>query len=209
MRLAPDAALPVVQWKAMDFSMDALTGLLVGLGLAAACGFRVFVPLLIMSIASYTGYLDLRAGFDWMGTVPALLAFATATILEIGAYYIPWVDNILDTLAAPAAIVAGVVVTASTLTEVDPFVAWTLAAIGGGSTAGVVQITTTAIRHASTLTTGGLANPLVSTVEAAGSFFLATLAVVVPVIAIGFVLALFIYAGRKILAWRRPASARP
>jgi hypothetical protein len=190
----------------MVLSMDTLTGLLVGLGLAAACGFRVFVPLLIMSIASHTGYLDLREGFAWIGTTPALLAFATATILEIGAYYIPWVDNLLDTLAAPAAVVAGVVVTASTLTEVNPFVAWTLAAIGGGTAAGAVQITTTAIRHASTLTTGGLANPLVSTLEAVGSFLLATLAVIVPVIAIGLMLALFFYAGRKILAWRRPAS---
>ena len=189
--------------------MDTLTGLLVGLGLSAACGFRVFVPLLIMSLASYTGYLDLRSGFAWIGTLPALLAFATATILEIGAYYIPWVDNLLDTLAAPAAVVAVIVVTVSTLTEVDPFIAWTLAAIVGGSTAGVVQLSTTAIRHASTLTTGGLANPLVSTVEAAGSFVLATLAVIVPLVAIGFTLVLFIYAGRKILAWRRPASARP
>jgi hypothetical protein len=193
----------------MDFSMDTLTGLLVGLGLAAACGFRIFVPLLIMSIASYTGYLDLRAGFAWIGTIPALVAFATATILEIGAYYIPWVDNLLDTLAAPAAVVAGVVVTVSTLTDVDPFIAWTVAVIGGGSTAGVVQLATTAIRHASTLTTGGLANPLFSTLEATVAFFLATLAVVVPVVAIGLTLVLFVYAGRKILAWRRPASARP
>ena len=191
----------------MDFSMETLTSLLVGLGLAAACGFRVFVPLLVMSIASHAGYLELDAGFAWIGSIPALLTFATATILEIGAYYIPWVDNVLDTLAAPAAIVAGTIAVASTLTDVDPFLSWTLAAIGGGGVAGAVQITTTAIRHASTLTTGGLANPLVSTAEAAGSFFLATLAVVVPVIAVSLMLLLFIFAARKFLAWRRPASA--
>lgn len=191
----------------MDFSMETLTSLFVGLGLAAACGFRVFVPLLIMSFASHAGYLELSAGFAWIGTLPVLLAFATATILEIGAYYIPWVDNVLDTLAAPAAVVAGAIAVASTLTDVDPFLSWTLAAIGGGGVAGAVQITTTAIRHASTLTTGGLANPLVSTAEAAGSFFLATLAVVVPVIAVSLMLLLFVYAARKFLAWRRPASA--
>lgn len=190
----------------MEFSSETLTGLFVGLGLAAACGFRVFVPLLILSIASYTGYLELSAGFAWMGTVPALLAFATATILEIGAYYIPWVDNALDTLAAPAAILAGAIVTVSTLGDVDPFLAWTLAAIGGGGTAGVVQLTTTAIRHASTLTTGGLANPLFSTAEAAISLVVALLAVVVPVIAVGLVIVLFVYAAKKILAWRPPVS---
>ncbi len=187
--------------------METLTSLFVGLGLAAACGFRVFVPLLILSFASHAGYLELSAGFAWIETVPALLAFATATILEIGAYYIPWVDNVLDTLAAPAAIAAGTIVVASTLTDVDPFLSWTLAAIGGGGVAAAVQITTTAIRHASTLTTGGLANPLVSTTEAAGSFFLATLAVVVPVIAVSLMLFLFVYAARKFLAWRHPASA--
>ena len=191
----------------MGFSAETLTALLVGLGLAAACGFRVFVPFLIMSIASYTGFLELRSGFAWIGTLPALLAFTTATVLEIGAYYIPWVDNLLDLLAAPAAIVAGILVTVSTLTDVDPFMAWTMAAIGGGAMAGVVQLTTTAIRHAATLTTGGLANPLFSTVEAAGSFLLATLAVVVPLLAIGLMLVLFIFVGKKILAWRRPASA--
>ena len=191
----------------MDFSMETLTSLFVGLGLAAACGFRVFVPLLIMSFASHAGYLELSAGFAWIGTIPALFAFATATILEIGAYYIPWVDNVLDTLAAPAAVLAGTIVVASALTDVDPFLSWTLAAIGGGGVAGAVQITTTAIRHASTLTTGGLANPLVSTAEAASSFFLATLAVVIPAIAVSLMLLLFVYAARKFLAWRRPASA--
>ena len=187
--------------------METLASLFVGLGLAAACGFRVFVPLLIMSMASHAGHLELSAGFDWIGTLPAMLAFAAATIFEIGAYYIPWVDNVLDTLAIPAAIVAGTIVTVSTLTDVDPFLSWTLAAIGGGGGAGIVQTTTTAIRHASTLVTGGLANPLVSTAEAFGSFFFAILAVLVPVIAICLILLLFVYAARKFLAWRRPASA--
>ena len=187
--------------------METLTSLLVGLGLAAACGFRVFLPLLIMSIASYTGYLRLETGFHWMGTLPALLAFGTATVLEIAAYHIPWVDNILDTLAVPAAMVAGTIVTVSALTGLDPFLSWTLAVIGGGGVAGVIQTTTTAIRHASTLTTGGLANPLLATVEAAGSFVLAVLAVVVPVVAFTLILLLFLFGARKILAWRRPASA--
>lgn len=191
----------------MDFSLETLTSLLMGLGLAAACGFRVFVPLFIMSLASHGGYLELSEGFAWIGTSPALLAFAVATLLEIGAYYIPWVDSVLDTLTVPAAIVAGSLVTASTLTGVDPFLSWTLAAIGGGGTAGLVQLTTTAARQASLLTTGGLANPIVSTAEATGSFLLATLAVLVPVIAVSLIFVLFIYAVRKLLAGRRPASA--
>lgn len=190
--------------------MATLTSLFVGLGLAAACGFRVFVPFLIMSIASHTGHLELSGGFEWIATTPALVAFATATVLEIAAYYIPWVDNLLDTFAVPSAIVAGTIVTASALTDVDPFLKWTLAAIGGGGVAGIIQTTTTAIRHASTLTTGGLANPLVSTAEAGGSFVLAILAILLPVIAFALIVLLFVLGGRKFLAWRatrRPASA--
>ncbi len=188
--------------------MGTLTSLFVGLGLAAACGFRVFVPFLVMSIASHTGYLELGGGFQWIATTPAIVAFATATILEIAAYYIPWVDNLLDTLAAPSAVVAGTIVTASALTDIAPFLKWTLAAIGGGGIAGIIQTATTAIRHTSTLTTGGLANPLVSTAEAGGSFAFAILAIVLPVIAFALVVLLLVLLARKLLAWlsRRPAS---
>lgn len=74
--------------------METLLGLMIGIGLSAACGFRVFVPLPGMSIAALSGYLSLSPEFEWIGTWPALIAFATATVLEIAAYYIPWVDNI-------------------------------------------------------------------------------------------------------------------
>src|SRR5947209_5055832 len=93
-----------------------LLSICLGIGLSAACGFRVFVPLLVMSIASLSGHLSLAPGFAWIGTYPALLTFAVATILEIAGYYIPWLDHALDILASPAAIVAGTVATASVVT---------------------------------------------------------------------------------------------
>ena len=97
--------------------MDTLTSILLGTGLSAACGFRVFVPMLFMSIAALSGHLSLASGFQWIGTYPALLTFATATLLEIGGYYIPWLDHFLDTLATPASILAGTVVTAAIITK--------------------------------------------------------------------------------------------
>src|SRR4051795_13267087 len=125
--------------------MDMVLSLFIGLGLAAACGFRVFVPLLIMSLASRAevGHLVLNSHFAWIGSTPALLAFSVATVLEIAGYYIPWVDNLLDTVATPAAVVAGIVVTASAMTtDVSPFLKWTLAGgAGGGTTAGFPGIT--------------------------------------------------------------------
>ena len=93
--------------------MDTLLAVSLGIGLSAACGFRVFVPLLVMSVASLSGHLTLAPGFQWIGTYPALITFSVATVAEIGGYYIPWVDHLLDTMATPAAIVAGTVITAS------------------------------------------------------------------------------------------------
>src|SRR5262245_39268580 len=152
--------------------MDLTLGLLCGIGLAAACGFRVFVPLLGTSIAAMSGQLELSPGFEWMGTLPALLTFGTATVLEIGAYYIPWLDNLLDVIATPAAAVAGAMLTAAMVTDMSPFLKWTLAVIAGGGVATAVQTGTAALRGASTLGTAGVANPIVSTIELATSILM-------------------------------------
>jgi Domain of unknown function (DUF4126) len=184
--------------------METLLSALVGLGLAAACGFRVFVPLLILSLAVRAEQLTLGGSFAWIGSTPALIAFAIATLLEIGGYYIPWVDHLLDTIAAPTAIIAGIVVTASALGgEVSPFLRWSLAVLAGGGTAAVFQGLTTAARHVSTFTTGGLANPLVSTAEAGGSALLAVLAVTLPVVA-ALTVGLLLYLGIRKVLFRRP-----
>src|SRR5512134_4130569 len=156
--------------------METLLSIGIGLGLAAACGFRVFVPLLVASIAARAGYLSLAAGFDWVGTEPALYAFATATVLEILAYYIPWLDNVLDAIATPAALIAGMLVGAAVFTDLPPLVKWSLAIIAGGAAAGMVQGATGLLRLKSTALTGGLANPVVSTLELAGSLVTAVMA---------------------------------
>ena len=106
---------------------DLILSFCIGIGLSAACGFRVFVPLLIMSLAAHSGYLTLAPGFQWIGSPVALAAFSVATILEITGYYIPWLDHLLVALATPAAVVAGTIITASIVTDMSPFLRWTLA----------------------------------------------------------------------------------
>jgi hypothetical protein len=182
----------------MELAMDHVVSLAVGIGLAAACGFRVFVPLLVMSAAAYTGHLELSTGFQWIGTLPALVAFASATVLEIAAYYVPWVDNMLDTISGPVAMVAGTVVTASALTDVDPFLKWSFAIIGGGGVAGIVSGATAVMRGASTLATGGLANPIFSTIEAVVSLAVAALAIVLPLVALGVVFFAVFFLAKKL-----------
>jgi hypothetical protein len=178
--------------------VEILLGICIAIGLSAACGFRVFVPLLVASIASIAGHVTLSPGFEWIGGYPALVAFALATCLEITAYFVPWLDNLLDTIATPAAIVAGIVVTASFVSGMSPFLRWTFAVVAGGGVAGMIQAGTVAIRAASTGTTGGLGNPVVSVIEAGSSTALSILAVLLPVVAGIVVLAVLYFAGRKI-----------
>lgn len=162
--------------------MEHALGLLIGIGLSTACGFRIFVPLLGMNIAHLSGHLELSPGFEWIGSWPALIAFATAMILEIGGYYIPWIDNLLDTAATPAAVVAATILTASQIGEMSPFLKWSLAAVAGGGVAGTVQAGTVALRAASTGTTGGLGNILVATLELIAAVCVTVLAIVVPIV---------------------------
>ena len=177
--------------------METLIGIAVGVGLSAACGFRVFVPLLVMNLASLTGHLHLASGFEWVGGTPATIIFATATIFEVLAYYIPWLDHILDAVTTPAAMIAGVVATASVVTNVSPLLKWTLAIIAGGGAAAIVQGTTSTLRLKSTALTGGIGNPLVATGEWIGAILTALLAILVPVICLVLILLLVIYVIHK------------
>jgi len=177
--------------------MDIAAGILLGIGLSASSGFRVFVPLLFTSIASSMGYLQLSPGFEWMGSWIALVAFATASAVEIIAYYIPWLDNALDTISGPLAMIAGTVLTASFLTDVSPLVQWTLGIIVGGGTAGIVKVGASAARLTSTATTGGMANAVVSTTENILSIVMSIFAFLLPIITASIVILIIVYLFRK------------
>lgn len=180
-----------------------LISILAALGLAAACGFRVFVPLFLVSLAARAGQIGLSEGFAWVGSTPALVCFGTATVLEVLAYYVPVVDNFLDGVATPAAVVAGVVVSAAVMTDIEPWLKWSLATVAGGGLAAAVQIPTVALRGLSTGTTAGLGNSVVSSGEAvaAGMFsgFAIFLPLLVPLAVLGLV----------VLAWRRLRRSEP
>jgi hypothetical protein len=175
--------------------METILGISIGVGLAAACGFRVFVPLLLLSVAAHAGHVQLASAFAWIGSEPAVIAFGVATALEILAYYVPWVDNFMDTIATPSAVVAGTVVTAAVLTDMSPFMQWSMAVIAGGGVAGVIQAGTAATRVLSTTTSGGLANPVVSTVELGFSGMLSLLSLVWPLLAVALVTGLLGFVG--------------
>lgn len=182
----------------MDIAwIDLVLSLGVGVALAAAAGFRVFMPLLILGGAARLDLVPLSSDFDWLATDVGLGAMATAVVLEVGAYYVPWVDNLLDLAAGPLAVGSGVLAVAAVTTGLTPELRWALALLAGGGAAGAVQALTSLARLKSSATTGGLANPLLATLELAGSLITSLVAVALPVLAILFVVG-FVVLIRKI-----------
>jgi hypothetical protein len=183
--------------------MESWLGIPVGLALSTAAGLRIFVPLLLTGLAGRYGYLPLAEGMSWLGSDAALLAFATATVLEIGAYYVPWLDNLLDTLATPAAVTAGVIATAAVTPDLPPLLRWTLAIVAGGGVAGMVQAGTALLRLKSSAFTAGAGNPALATGELMGSLALSVLALLIPVLAVTVAVVLLIVLGWRLAVTRR------
>lgn len=169
---------------------ETIISIFLGIGLAASVGFRVFLPLFALSMASYFGVWDLNEDWQWIGSVTALITLGVAMFIEIIAYYIPIVDNALDTIAVPLAAIAGTMVMVSTLSNLNPEITWALAIIAGSGTAAAISSASGATRLTSTVSTVGIANPVVSTVETGTALIVSVISLVLPVI--GFILVLII-----------------
>jgi len=182
-----------------------------GIALASATGFRTFLPMLIVSGAAYFGQLHLSQNFAWLGTAPALIMLSVAASAEILAYYIPVLDNLLDALSTPAALIAGTIVSAAVMSDVPPMVKWTAAVVAGGGIAGLTRGVIGIARAHSTVATAGLGNPIISTAELVGAVLIVVLAFVAPVVAIALVilfLLMVIRLARRLLRRARPSEHR-
>ena len=186
--------------------VDLAVSIALGIGLAAAVGFRVFLPMLVMSVAGYTGHLTLATGFAWLATPAALVMLSVAAALEVLAYYIPGVDNLLDAIATPAALIAGTVVSAAVMVDLPPMVKWTTAVIAGGGAAGLTQGLTALLRAKSTLMTAGVGNHVVASGELLGALLLSLLALAAPLLAIALV-ALFCWLALRLARRRWPLKS--
>lgn len=176
----------------------------IGIGLAAASGFRVFMPMFAVSLASFMGWIHIPDNFHWIAALPTLVTTGIAMVVEIMAYYIPYVDHLLDTLSVPLATIAGTIMFASQFAHLGTFPTWALALIAGGGTAATISSGFAGTRAASTATTGGLGNPVVATTETAGAGIMSALALAAPVIAAiaaAILVLVVIFLGRKL--WRR------
>jgi hypothetical protein len=186
---------------------DLALSIVLGVALAAATGFRVFLPMLIVSGAAYTGHLHLDDSFAWLGTPSALVMLSVAALVEVLAYYIPVVDNLLDVVSAPAAFIAGTILSAAVMTDMPPMVKWTAAVIAGGGVAGITRGLTGILRAHSTVLTGGLGNSIIATAELVGAALISFLALAAPTLAIALVVLFLIAALRLIRRGFRGAKS--
>jgi len=169
---------------------ETLISIFLGIGLAASVGFRVFLPLFALSLASFFNVWELNENWEWIGSITALMILGVATLVEVFAYYIPYVDNLLDSVAVPLAAIAGTAVMVSTVANLSPEITWALAIIAGGGTAAAISGASGATRLASTATTAGIANPVVSTVETGTALVTSIVTIFLPIV--GFVLVLIV-----------------
>lgn len=175
--------------------METMISLLIGVGLSAAAGFRLLVPFLALSLAALFGHFPVSPEMQWVSSFPALEALAVGLSLEVLAYYIPWVDHALDAITFPASVIAGTLITAAFTSHLDPFLQWSLAIVAGGGAAAAAKTVAGGSRLTSTLTTGGLGNFIVATLELLAAIALSTLMLLLPKLAIVLVALLVILLG--------------
>ncbi|MDX2047473.1 MAG: DUF4126 domain-containing protein [Chitinophagaceae bacterium] len=174
-------------------NIELITAVCLGLGLSASCGFRVFIPLLVAAVAGKLGYLPLSQNFQWLAGWPAIICFASAGIFELLAYYIPFIDNLLDTLTTPLAVAAGTVLATSVLPVDNELLKWVTGIILGGGSAATIQTGTSVLRLASTKTTAGIGNKYIATGEHAAALGGSVLSLVIPIVIGAIVILLIIY----------------
>jgi hypothetical protein len=174
-------------------TIETILSIFLGVGLAASVGFRVFVPLFALSLVAHFNIWELNDSWQWIGSLTAVITLGVATIVEVFAYYIPLIDNLLDSIAVPLAAIAGTAVMVSLVADLSPVITWALAIIAGGGTAAAIAGTSGVTRLASTTTTAGLANPVISTLETGTAVVMSIISVFIPVLAfILVVIVLFI-----------------
>ncbi|MCX6647275.1 MAG: DUF4126 domain-containing protein [bacterium] len=181
-------------------TIEIIFALLMGFSLAATCGLRAFLPLLIISLGAKAGFITLSSGFDWMASWPAIIVFGTATILEILGDKVPTVDHILDAGGTIVRPIAGAVAASSLIQGMNPLMTMVVGIIIGATIAGIVNAIKGTVRGLSTAVTGGIANPVVSIVEDGATALTGVLSLVVPYItAVGIIVAL-VYTGKVVVS---------
>jgi membrane protein DedA with SNARE-associated domain len=181
----------------MDYSL--VTTIALGIALSACCGFRVFIPMLAGALAGRFHLFTLPADMGWLASWPSIICFGTAAVAEVLAYYVPFIDNALDTIATPLSVAAGTVLATSILplTDQEPLLRWGVGFLAGGASAGVIQLGTGLLRLFSSKATIGTGNVVVSSTENAAAIGGSVLSLLIPVVVAILILVLIIWIVKK------------
>ena len=166
----------------MELNVETISAVALGIGLSASTGFRVFIPLLVAGLASHFGILPLGESFAWMGSTPALIAFAVAAVVEVLAYYIPFVDNLLDSIATPLSIGAGTLLMTSVFPSDSEWMKWIIGFVVGGGAAATIQSGSAITRFLSTKFTAGTGNSVVSSGEGVAATGFSVMSLFLPIL---------------------------
>ncbi|MEL6939587.1 MAG: DUF4126 domain-containing protein [Cyanobacteria bacterium J06598_1] len=185
--------------------MNALISVCLGIGLSTSTGFRILVPFACLSAASLYGNFDLPAEMAWLNSYPALIGLVIGTLIEVAAYYIPWVNDALDTVELPASVIAGTYLTGAFAADLPSLLQWSLALVAGGGIAGSINGLTGVTRLATNSATGGAATPVTSSLEWMSALVLAILAITLPLLALVISIVVLWVAVKKLRKRRRKA----
>ncbi|HRI86104.1 MAG TPA: DUF4126 domain-containing protein [Ignavibacteria bacterium] len=161
--------------------MEIVLSIFLGIGISAASGFRIFIPFLILSIAAYSGYIEVNEEFSWLAGFPAMVSFLAASVIETAGYFNPWMDNMLDTISTPAAIFSGTVLFLSVINENNYYLKLILALIFGGGVAVNIQFLTVKARSVSSVFKSGMGNKIIAGFELLLSVLISIAAISYPI----------------------------
>lgn len=182
--------------------------ILLGLGLSASTGLNTFLPLLLLAAAARFQVAGIELGdkFEWLTSDAAIITLIVACAIELVADKIPAVDHFLDAAGTFVRPVAGALASASVLTGVDPVVAAVVGIIVGAPTSLGMHTLKAGTRIASSATTFGCANPLISILEDIVSFSLSVVAIFAPIF-VPIALALLVWALWRVMVRIRGGQA--
>lgn len=142
---------------------------LLGLSLAASTGLNTFLPLFLLAGAAHFQLFNanhlLNGNFAWIASGGALTALGLATAVEVVGDKIPTVDHALDVFGTLARPLVGTFAAAAVFTQADPAMAALAGLVVGAPIAFGFHTAKAGTRAASSATTLGVGNPVLSTLE--------------------------------------------
>ena len=180
--------------------------ILIGVGLSCAIGFKIILPVFVLSLLSYFGEIELNESYSWLSSKYTLVALGIAFCYETLSTLIPGLAGMQKFMAVfIAPLVAFWVSVAILPSETSEFIKWSSALICGTTSFGVAA-TTSGIRASTAFVTGGANAPVSGGVEIGASLLSSILAMICPILIPIFIIIVCIilfFVIRKILSIRK------